>query len=949
MSASTGGFRLGALIVGVFALLVVVTGSAVAYLGYERSRSMLLDEALDTANRTGKVAAMRVSESIKPLRSGVRLLMLNPDVRGKDRESWLKILPYMTVALRNTPTARAFYFASKSGGLFYVRRPLPQIDGTPPEGSAYMALSIERIAGQARGRRQYYDEELNLLAELDDPHLEGLDARDRLWFKRSMENAGLVRTRAYPFYTSAEVGHTVSMATEDRQIVVAADFRHQLLDSLLIDQRLTPSTRLVLVDRNGVLLASDQIEDFNHTAAELPFVRDMRASVLGHLEDAPEGRVKLVEFGGSKWYVRRQLLESEDGDVLYLGMAVPQDELLADAYRIRRSILVGTLMIMLLTIPLGIWLSTLLTAPLVRLTARAKRLQNLDFEPEPLPATSHIREFLQLGNALELSRNAIQRLGEILEPLTTETDMPRLLASLLQATLGAVPARGGVLYTRAHPEDSLLAAAGCWGRTPIELPDDTPSFAVEQVLIHGRSRYNAVDDEACTRLGIPATATFSIPLITRQKHGVGVLQLFVDKQPTGNEQLFMEALSRFVALALETRGLLERQKALFDSFIQLIASAIDAKSPYTGGHCSRVPELARLLAEATCAEQNGPYAGFQMGEADWEALHIATWLHDCGKITTPEYVVDKATKLETLYDRIHEVRMRFEVLKRDAEIIYLNACLTDKTVEPTAREVRDQLLASLDEEFAFIARCNTEFIDETALQRLRQIAERTWLRTLDDRLGTAGEERVRQDAQPVTSLPVLEKLLSDRPEQRIGRSAEDRYAVDNPWGFRLPIPELLYDRGELKNLSIRRGTLTEEERFKINEHVIQSIKMLSALPFPPELAQVPEIAGGHHERIDGQGYPRRLAGDQLSPQARMVAIADVFEALTARDRPYKPYKTLAQTLCIMRSMCEEGHLDAQLFRIFVSSEACLLYARQYLSPEQLDTEDLAGFIPGGLQ
>ncbi len=948
MSASTGGFRLGALIVGVFALLVVVTGSAVAYLGYERSRQMLLAEALDTADRTGKVAAMRMAESIKPLRSGVRLLMLNPDVRGKDRDSWLKILPYMAVALRNTPSARAFYFASTSGGLFYVRRPLPQIDGTPPRGSAYMALSVERSPGQVLARRQYFDERLHLLEEHEDPELAGLDARDRLWFQQALTESGVVRTRSYPFYTSAEVGHTVAMATEDRKIVVAADFRHQLLDSLLLEQRLTPSTRLVLIDRNGVLLASDDLDDFNRKDTRLPYVHDMRESVLGHLEDAPEGQAKLIEHQGQNWYVRRQLLDGDDGDDLYLGMAVPQNELLADAYRIRRSILIGTLMVMLLTIPLGIWLSSILTAPLVRLTARARRLQSLDFDPDPLPASSRIREFRQLGDAMELTRNALQRLGEILEPLTTETDMRRLLESLLKSSLDAVPARGGLLYIRSHAEEPLHVVAARWGLDSLEVSDDMPMFEVEQALALGSSRFSPADERSCARLGVPVTATLAIPLMSRQQLAQGVLVLFLDEPPTANEQIYMEGVSSFVALALETRGLLERQKALFDAFIQLIASAIDAKSPYTGGHCSRVPELARLLAEAVCAESSGPYADFQMREADWDTLHIATWLHDCGKVTSPEYVVDKATKLETLYDRIHEVRMRFEVLKRDAEIIYLKTCLADEEAEPAAREVRDQLLASLDEEFAFIARCNTDFVDEAALLRLQQIAERTWLRTLDDRLGISGEERLRKEAQPVTPLPALEKLLSDRPEQCIERRPEERYAADNPWGFKLPIPELLYDRGELRNLSIRRGTLTEEERFKINEHVIQSIKMLSALPFPPELAQVPEIAGGHHERIDGKGYPRRLTGDQLSPQARMVAIADVFEALTARDRPYKPYKTLSQALRIMRSMCEEGHLDSQLFRIFISSEACLLYAHEYLSPEQLDSEDLSSFIPGNV-
>ena len=133
---------------------------------------------------------------------------------------------------------------------------------------------------------------------------------------------------------------------------------------------------------------------------------------------------------------------------------------------------------------------------------------------------------------------------------------------------------------------------------------------------------------------------------------------------------FVENLSGVAAIAIETRRLIAEQKALLEAFIQLIAAAIDAKSPYTGGHCQRVPELTKLLAQAACDAREGPFRDFALDADEWEAVHIASWLHDCGKVTTPEYVVDKATKLETICDRIHEIRMRFEVLKRDAEIAY---------------------------------------------------------------------------------------------------------------------------------------------------------------------------------------------------------------------------------------------------------------------------------------
>src|SRR5690606_34546087 len=160
--------------------------------------------------------------------------------------------------------------------------------------------------------------------------------------------------------------------------------------------------------------------------------------------------------------------------------------------------------------------------------------------------------------------------------------------------------------------------------------------------------------------------------------------------------------------------------------------AVDAKSPYPGGHCQRVPELTLMLARAAASSEQPAFAQFRPDAEQWEALHIAAWLHDCGKVTTPEYVVDKASKLETLYDRIHEIRMRFEVLKRDAWIDYWQACHADgASAELAAR--RDARLAELDDDFAFVAHCNlgSENMADADLQRLQRIAEQRWVRTLD--------------------------------------------------------------------------------------------------------------------------------------------------------------------------------------------------------------------------
>jgi len=226
------------------------------------------------------------------------------------------------------------------------------------------------------------------------------------------------------------------------------------------------------------------------------------------------------------------------------------------------------------------------------------------------------------------------------------------------------------------------------------------------------------------------------------------------------------------------------------------------------------------------------------------------------------------------------------------------------------------------------------------LDRLQNISRRTWLRTLSDRIGLSHEELERKMSSPEPSLPCTEWLLADKPEHMFTREKRDSIAPDNPWGFHMNVPEYLYNRGELYNLSVQRGTLSEEERYKINEHMIQTIKMLNQLPFPRHLRNVPEIAGGHHEKMDGTGYPKRLRGEQMSALARMMAVADIFEALTAVDRPYKRGKTLSETVQIMARMAHEGHIDADIFELFLREKVYLDYAKSFLREEQIDDVDI---------
>jgi hypothetical protein len=230
------------------------------------------------------------------------------------------------------------------------------------------------------------------------------------------------------------------------------------------------------------------------------------------------------------------------------------------------------------------------------------------------------------------------------------------------------------------------------------------------------------------------------------------------------------------------------------------------------------------------------------------------------------------------------------------------------------------------------------------LERLKSIAVRTWTRTLDDRIGISHEEKVRKDRTPAAPLPAVETLLADRADHVFERKAQDHMPPDNPWGIRMPVPEQLYNKGELYNLGVARGTLAEEERYKINEHIVQTLIMLSQLPFPKHLRNVPEIAAGHHEKMDGTGYPRRLTREEMSPLARMMAIADIFEALTAIDRPYKQGKKLSESIKIMSFMKKDQHIDPDLFDLFLRAGVYREYAERFMKPELIDAVDIEAYL-----
>jgi HD-GYP domain-containing protein (c-di-GMP phosphodiesterase class II) len=513
--------------------------------------------------------------------------------------------------------------------------------------------------------------------------------------------------------------------------------------------------------------------------------------------------------------------------------------------------------------------------------------------------------------------------------LSSERNRDRLLETILVEAQGVCHADGGTLYLRNDDDelyfailrnDSLgLRLGGTTGKA-VDLPpiptvdpiSGEPNHAnVASFAAHVKQSVNIRDAYDAPGFDFSGTRAFderhryrsrsflTIPLQNSEGLVLGVLQLInarrmatSDVVPFRHEdQLIVEAFASQAGIAIDNRNLLDGQRELLESFIMMIAGAIDAKSPYTGSHCERVPVLTEMLTRSLCEVTSGPFADFNLTEEEWYELRIAAWLHDCGKVVTPTHLMDKATKLERIYDRVQAVRTRFEVVKRDARIAYLEAAAGRPVEERTLLQAaHEAYLAELRNELELIERSNIggEFLSPDEQAKLRSIGRRTY----------------------------------------------------DEGGRRVP----LLSPDELENLCISRGTLTPEERIVINGHMVQTVRMLEALPFPRHLRRVPEYAGGHHERMDGKGYPKGLFAGDMSIPARVLAIADVFEALTATDRPYKPGKKLSETMSIMTNMKRDNHLDPQLFDHFVRSGVYREYAERYLSPDLIDTVDEAALL-----
>jgi HD-GYP domain-containing protein (c-di-GMP phosphodiesterase class II) len=950
-----------------FMAMMVLVASVIAAIGFRLSHAMLEAAADDTIVHLGHQTGDAIEGAARAAHQAVGMASHSRVTATKTLEERMRFVPLLREALADADAINTIYLAFGDGDFFLLRRIPDERDRrlfNAPAGARYLVQSIDRVeGGPPTGRYVYLDGVLNpVRIDVRPDYVTAYDPRERDWYKAAITSAFPIHTAPYVFASSGRVGSTIARATAQPGVVVGADIRLDTLGAMLGRLKATPNTEIALVDREGFVLAHEDVANLlqggTGSGPRLRLVADFGrpplAAAASLLVAAGEGGAAsgARDVGDEKWRLSVSPVVVQGARALYLVVAVPDHELFGAAYRLRTTSFAITFAVMLVSLPL-IWLVARGIARGLRsLLEDAEAVRRFRFSDRPR-VRSMVKEVDELSQTMDGMKGTIRRFLEINAAVAGERNFARLLPMLLRETMTSADAAFGVLYLADGdalvPMATLDRASGAAVALP-RVPYAAAGPLLAAALAEGKSRTALLgpDDRAATglaRFAPDPRHAVAVPLLNRQAHLVGAM-LILRREAVGDAQLsFLGALAASTASSLETRELINAQKALFEAFIQLIAGAIDAKSPYTGGHCARVPELTKMLAQAACDQESGPFRDFDLSEEDWEAVHLASWLHDCGKVTTPDFVVDKATKLETIHDRIHEVRMRFEVVKRDARIAALEAIAAGAD-EAVTRAALERELASLDDDFAFVAACNEggEFMAPEKVARLRRIAARTWIRTLDDRLGVSRDERDRKQANPAAALPATEPLLADKPEHRFERRAEDRIAGDNRWGFRMEVPELLYDRGELHNLSIGRGTLNAEERYKINEHIVHTLVMLSALPYPKHLRNVPEIAGGHHEKMDGTGYPRRLTREQMSPVARMMAIADIFEALTAADRPYKAGKKLSEAVKIMAAMKKDRHVDPDLFELFLTSGVYLEYARRFMRPEQVDAVRIEDYL-----
>jgi len=945
-------FSLHLHVIALFTTLIIISGASLGWNSYQQLSENMINSGRLLFNNSSQEIVNKVRNETQHVQTMLQLVQSLELTKDLTHQKKLETLPLLSEMLKNTTSLSALFIAYANNDFFLYRevksKTIFEKYSLSPDTFFMMTL---RESGKTI--HHFYDFEGTLLKIFVDPSYD-LNIQNRPWYHVASNN-NYASTNAYLFHENNELGITISIKNKNDQSIIGADYTLANISKSLKGFKNYISSQNVIINKKEQVIAYKDIEKLQSKEGKIntfTSVSDIDQPALAYLfkhYKSHKGSV-LFSFNGEDWLGDISSISPQSGMLLL--QVVKTKELLPKAYQLRNKNLFITFLIIIGTLPIAWYFSQLLTRPLNGLAEEIERIRDFDFSKKIGNKTS-IQEINDLIGVTNNMKATISHFKDLATSLVNKQNFDELLNKISQEC-NKLPNSQGTIIILKDKNKHKIKHCSISNLSPLE-NDNITSELVDFTLLEGDL------DTHLVNLPIPHKINQTIKshaekelslrnwqLIAMQnKSGkqLGLIAILVSKDTALNhgKLQYAKAVASFSALAIQSQQLLTEQKELLDSFIHLIADAIDSKSPYTGGHCARVPELTKMISIAACEEKEGCYKDFNLTEDQREELHIAAWLHDCGKILTPEYIVDKGTKLETIYDRLNEVRMRFELLKMEAQKNYWMQLSKAEVDKDSLIKQRDHILQKLDIDFEFVANCNIggEFMSDDKIIRLQSIASQTWTRTLSNKIGIAPDYAKKISD---TTLPIKEALLCDKNEHLVDKEHSELTKEGNQWGFNMDVPDYRFNRGELYNLSIKCGTLTPEDRFIINGHMLHTIVMLSNLAFPDHLKNIATIAGGHHEKMDGTGYPRRIKAATLPITARMMVIADIFEALTASDRPYKDRKTLSEALNIMKKMVQDNHIDPDVFDLFLTSGVYLEYANNYLLAEQVDHIDITNYL-----
>lgn len=943
MVAKTKEARLQLKLSSIGLAIVCTVLATICIIGFSllEARSSLLELAARSARDTGVLIHEKSLRILEPAQASLHLLTSTALVSAMHLDQRLTWLQTLTGLLDNNPVISSVYVGYEDGAFFLVRAlkvAALRERFKAPDNAKFMVQSVQTSAKDP-AEFLFFNSAHQLIERRWQPDYK-FDPRTRAWYQSAQQRKESVFTEPYVFFYSEQLGLTLSQSSANGKAVVGVDVVLSALASNLASLRPTPHSQLALVNQNAEVIAYPDMQrvlDKQKNRIDLKTIDRIGIPSLAYLHAHKAQPNTAISFtvNGQEWLGISQPFNAFQAQGGYLLLASPSDDFL-NPFRVHAlHVALCICAIVLLLLPFGWFLSMSAFRSINRLTHLAERMRQFNFQScEQTP--TFLNRVNDLSSVMGDMGQTIEAFLQISHDIAAEPKVDQMLPLVLAKIVTATRCQGASVYL--YDE-----AAHCMRQASM----------VGQLQGHATQAidYQVAPDPSNAHEPIGNNLSeLRIELRGRSgsTEGLLVLQHATDLMHADTAfGEFVQKLSGMLAVSIETRQLIEGQKNLLDALVRLMADAIDAKSPYTGGHCERVPKLAAMVVDHILQDTTGPYAHYSMTQAQRYEFHLAAWLHDCGKVTSPEHIIDKSTKLETIYNRIHEVRMRFEVLWRDADIAYWQA-LAQGGAAAELHQTLELRQAQLRDDFAFIAHCNIgcEHTSDADLQRLHTLGQTTWLRYFDNRLGLSIENLRRLQAvqpQPL-ELPCTEFLIADAPEHVVAwgkhKPPVEKNAPENHYGFDMQLPANAQNTGEMHNLTIRKGTLTQEDRFTINNHIVQTLIMLRRIPWPKHLARVPDLAASHHERLDGQGYPRKLNAAQLALPDRIMAMVDIFEALTAADRPYKAAKTLSESFRIMAGMARGQHIDAQLLRYFLDSGLWLDFAKDNLLPTQIDSLDL---------